>query len=218
MRGASNLSRDEAKEMSFVPSAITIPQRPMFWCDNQCSGKALRFWQFCSVVVEDGEESYTANLCQQCYNESLKRSWARNAGVHLDRKRLKAKKFLKDAEKEKQQGIQGQWQQESVAKEYLEQAKCCADTDCTPRMMKIGKNKKHLQGRSEGHGMGIRKNTWRIRKSGKRSGGKVEHRTRNSVEEYRCGVSLRQPEDKEVLLCRSHVACVSQTLVNTKFG
>ena len=31
--------------------------------------------------------------------------------------RLKAKKFLKDAEKEKQEGIQGQWQQESPAKE-----------------------------------------------------------------------------------------------------
>ena len=24
-----------------------------------------------SVVVEDGKEAYTVNLCQQCYNESL---------------------------------------------------------------------------------------------------------------------------------------------------
>ena len=42
----------------------------MFWCDNRCSDKALRFWQFASVVVEDGKESHTGNLCQQCYNES----------------------------------------------------------------------------------------------------------------------------------------------------
>ena len=49
--------------------------------------------------------------------------------------RLKAKKFLKDVEKEKQEGVQGQWQSESLAKEYLEQIKCCRDTDCTPRMM-----------------------------------------------------------------------------------
>ena len=43
----------------------------MFWCDTRCSDKALRFWQFASVVVDDVEESYTVNLCQQCYNERL---------------------------------------------------------------------------------------------------------------------------------------------------
>ena len=32
--------------------------------------------------------------------------------------------------------MQGQWQHESPAKEYLEQVKCCEGTDCTPRMMK----------------------------------------------------------------------------------
>ena len=50
--------------------------------------------------------------------------------------RLKAKKFREDAEKEKQEGIQGRWQRESLAKEYLEQVKCCKDTECTPGMMK----------------------------------------------------------------------------------
>ena len=55
VRESLNLSREVAEEVSFVPSAISIPQRPMFWCDNRCSDK----------------ESYTANLCQQCYNESL---------------------------------------------------------------------------------------------------------------------------------------------------
>ena len=43
---------------------------------------------------------------------------------------------MKDAEKGKQEGIQGQWQRESPAKEYLEQVKCCTDTDCAPKMMK----------------------------------------------------------------------------------
>ena len=66
-----NLIRDEAEETSFLPSAFCIPQRPKFWCDNRCSDNALKFWQFASVVVEDGKESYTANLCQQCYNESM---------------------------------------------------------------------------------------------------------------------------------------------------
>ena len=71
VRDTLNLSRDEAEEISFVPSAIGIPQRPTFWCDTRCSDKALRFWQVASVVVEDGDESCTATLCQQCYNESL---------------------------------------------------------------------------------------------------------------------------------------------------
>ena len=43
----------------------------MFWCDNRCSEKALSFWQFASVVLEDGEESDTANLCQRCCNKKL---------------------------------------------------------------------------------------------------------------------------------------------------
>ena len=41
-------------------------------------------------------------------------------------------------EKERQAGIQGQWQQESPEREYLEQMKCCNDTDCTQRMMRHG--------------------------------------------------------------------------------
>ena len=39
---------------------------------------------------------------------------------------------------EKQTEIQGQWQQESPAREYLEQVKCCHDTDCNESMMKKG--------------------------------------------------------------------------------
>ena len=71
VRESLNLSREEAEERSFVPSALSIPRRPMFWCDNRCSDKAVRFWQFASVVVDDVKESYTVNLCQQCYNERL---------------------------------------------------------------------------------------------------------------------------------------------------
>ena len=54
---------------------------------------------------------------------------------YLSLERVNANKFMKDAEKEKQEGIQGQWQRESPAREYLEQVQCCADTDCTPKMM-----------------------------------------------------------------------------------
>ena len=43
----------------------------MFWCDSRCNDKAVSFWQFASVVVEEGAESDTANLCQQCYNKNL---------------------------------------------------------------------------------------------------------------------------------------------------
>ena len=46
VRESLSLSREEVEEVSFVPSALSIPRGPMFWCDNRCSIKALRFWQF----------------------------------------------------------------------------------------------------------------------------------------------------------------------------
>ena len=56
---------------------------------------------------------------------------------HFSLERVKANMFMKDAEKDKQEGIQGQWQRQSPAKEYyLEQVKSGADTDCTPKLMK----------------------------------------------------------------------------------
>ena len=48
------------------------------------------------------------------------------------------KRFREQAEEDQQAGIQGQWQVESPAKEYLEQVNCCDDTDCTDRVMKQG--------------------------------------------------------------------------------
>ena len=50
--------------------------------------------------------------------------------------RAKAKKFMKDVKKIKQEEIQEQWQHESSVKEHLEQVKCCTDTESTQRMMK----------------------------------------------------------------------------------
>ena len=71
VRESLDLSREEAEEVSFVPSGISTPRKPLFWCDNRCSEKALSFWQTASVVIEEGEESHTTNLCQQCYNKNL---------------------------------------------------------------------------------------------------------------------------------------------------
>ena len=57
---------------------------------------------------------------------------------HFSCERSKAKKYRQLADEEKQAGIQGQWQQESPAKEYLQQVKCCHDTDCNESIMKKG--------------------------------------------------------------------------------
>ena len=51
--------------------------------------------------------------------------YTRGLWEHFSCERSKAKKLREDAEKEKQEGIQGQWQRESPANEYLEQVKCC---------------------------------------------------------------------------------------------
>ena len=77
--------------------------------------------------------------------------------------RVKAKKFMKDAEKEKQEGIQGQWQRESLAKEYLAQEIRMIHSQNDDQKIfcgrRLGGTKKHLQGRKKSDGMGFRKNT-----------------------------------------------------------
>ena len=65
-----------------------------------------------------------------------KEPYLRGMWEHFSSERSKAKKFRQLADEEKQAGIQGQWQQESPAREYLEQVKCCHDTDCNESMMK----------------------------------------------------------------------------------
>ena len=44
----------------------------IFRCDKQCSEKSLSYWQLASVMINEGEESYTTNLCQKCFNNVLK--------------------------------------------------------------------------------------------------------------------------------------------------
>ena len=61
MREAIDLNQEESDEISFVPSAISVPQKPLFRCDNRRSEKTLSFWQFASVVIKEGEESHTTN-------------------------------------------------------------------------------------------------------------------------------------------------------------
>ena len=68
---AYDLNHEESEEISFVPSAISVPQKTLFSCDNQFIEKTLTFWQFASVVIKEGEESDTTNVCQQWYNDSL---------------------------------------------------------------------------------------------------------------------------------------------------
>ena len=65
-----------------------------------------------------------------------KEQYIREMWAYFCCERLRIKKFREDAEKERQTGMQGQRQHESPAREYLEQVKCCNDTDRTHRMMK----------------------------------------------------------------------------------
>ena len=65
------IGQEEAEETAFVPSAMSEPRGPIYFCDNRCSEKAARYWKIASVVVEEGGEAHTINLSQQCYNEQM---------------------------------------------------------------------------------------------------------------------------------------------------
>ena len=57
-------SLEEAEVISFVPGALSIPRGPVF-------GTTIPAVTNPSVVVDDGEEAYTINLCHQCCNVRL---------------------------------------------------------------------------------------------------------------------------------------------------
>ena len=163
------ISQEEADEMGFVPSALIEARGPIYWCDNRCTEKAVRYWQIASMVVEEGGEAHTINLCQQCYNEQLVqqgkprlnlwqwrgiveqkahrgRIWKvmgteqfiRGMWAYFTLERTEVRKILAEASREKHEGIQGQWIQESPFRAVLEQVKKSADADCGPQMMRRG--------------------------------------------------------------------------------
>ena len=71
VREAQSTEYEEEEERTFVPSAVTVPIKRMFRCDNQCSEKTFSYWQLASVVLNEGDEAHTTNLCQKCFNKHL---------------------------------------------------------------------------------------------------------------------------------------------------
>ena len=67
MINSLGLSNEEVEELRWIPSAVTIPQKPIFKCDNECSDEVLKYWQCAEVLAERDEEVYTSNLCEKCY-------------------------------------------------------------------------------------------------------------------------------------------------------
>ena len=77
-------------------------------------------------------------------------------------KRVEAKKIRDDAAREKQEGIQGQCQQESPFREILEQAGRNEDTGCSSEIMRksysateMGRFQRRMHGKREVVGMGL---------------------------------------------------------------
>ena len=103
-------------------------------------------WQWYELVEKTHRGRYWKMMGKEQYIREL---WE-----YYLRERSRVKKFREEAERERQAEIQGQWEQESPAREYLEQAKCCHDTDCSPRMLKQTKQTL-FQNQREGHGMGL---------------------------------------------------------------
>ena len=54
VREGTSTEHEEEEERTFVPSAISVPLKPLFRCDKQCSEKTLSYWQLASVVVNEG--------------------------------------------------------------------------------------------------------------------------------------------------------------------
>ena len=67
------------------------------------------------VVCSSGDEGAPWQAVESAWERAVHtRMWE-----YFSFQRLIAKRFVKEAEKEQQEGIQGQWQHELPAKEYL---------------------------------------------------------------------------------------------------
>ena len=86
------------------------------------------------VLAVEGQKAHFGRLWKMLGKDQFVQRECGSTSLLKERKR---KSFERDAEKEKQEGIQGQWQQESPAKEFLDQVQS-ADTDCTHTMMRFG--------------------------------------------------------------------------------
>ena len=58
-RESRSTDQEEVEGLSFVPSAISVPQKLLFRCDNLCSEKTLNCWKLALVVIMEGEEFFT---------------------------------------------------------------------------------------------------------------------------------------------------------------
>ena len=56
------INPEEAEELAFVPSALSEARGAIYLCDNHCSEKTVRYWQFALVVVEEGGEARGSHL------------------------------------------------------------------------------------------------------------------------------------------------------------
>ena len=73
VRKAKGTDNEEEEERSFVPSAISVPQKPLFRCDNQCSeknsalGSWLRWWSMKVMkhMRPTCVRSVSTNTCRQ---------------------------------------------------------------------------------------------------------------------------------------------------------
>ena len=65
------ISQEEAEEVGFVPSALGEPRGALIGATIDAVKKAFRYWQTASMVVEQGGEAHTINLCRQCLNEQF---------------------------------------------------------------------------------------------------------------------------------------------------
>ena len=64
-------SSEQEEGRTFVPIAVSVPLKPLFRCDHQCTEKTTSYRQLASMVGSERDEAYTTNLCQNCFNKRL---------------------------------------------------------------------------------------------------------------------------------------------------
>ena len=72
VREAKSTEYEEEEERSFVPSPVSVPLKPFLVVTISAAKRPLSCWQLASVVLNEGDETYTTNLRQKCFTNTYR--------------------------------------------------------------------------------------------------------------------------------------------------
>ena len=135
MSASSKMAQDADDAMSESSWAALATGKERGWWSIDLDGEIEKLEVVGLLSGTEGGSVEPKRKSRKRLKWKWRMTWPCAAWDYFILKRAWAGKILADGAQQKQEGKQGQWQQESSFKEVLEQARRSADTDCSAQTM-----------------------------------------------------------------------------------